>query len=197
VQTIGDEAFYMCEKLQAIDLPDGVTKIGNWAFCGCKSLTSLAIPEGVKVIDWEAFEYCSGLVSVSLPESLTSLGEYAFYDCNALTDVVVKRPEPLPIDKWTFSNYANATLYVPTGSRNAYMEAEVWKLFGKIVELSGVRGDVNNDNKANVTDATCLVSHILGMHSDGFMIFNADINGDGQVNVTDVTTLVNIILGKE
>ncbi|MBR6980847.1 MAG: leucine-rich repeat protein [Prevotella sp.] len=194
VQTIGDEAFYMCEKLQAIDLPDGVTKIGNWAFCGCKSLTSLAIPEGVKVIDWEAFEYCSGLVSVSLPESLTSLGEYAFYDCNALTDVVVKRSEPLPIDKWTFSNYANATLYVPTGSRSAYMAAENWKLFGKIVELSGVLGDVNNDGQVNITDVTFLVNHVLGNAGEGFIIGIADINEDRQINVTDVTALVNIVL---
>ena len=163
----------MCENLQSIDIPESVTQIGSMAFTGCSSLTSIVIPQGV-----------------------TEIGESAF-DSYGLTTVVVKRMEPVPISEWTFSNYDNATLYVPKGSRDAYKEAENWKLFSRIVELSGVRGDVNNDNITNVADVTVLVSHILGMHPNDFIVANADINGDKQLSVVDVTTLVNIILGIE
>ncbi len=195
--SLGHSAFSSCSNLASIRLPSKISAIQKYTFSSCKKLENVFIPENILSIERRAFYKCSGLKSVSIPSQVESIGEEAFNPCNALTEVMVKRPTPLPITANTFSNYANATLYVPKGSRNAYVEAEVWKLFGKIVEMSGVRGDVNNDSKTNVTDATCLVSHILGMHSDGFMIFNADINGDGQVNVTDVTTLVNIILGKE
>ena len=51
-------------------------------------------------------------------------------------------------------------------------------------------GDVNDDEKVNVTDVTTLVNMILGV-----VEIYADINGDGKVNVSDVTALINIILG--
>ena len=55
-------------------------------------------------------------------------------------------------------------------------------------------GDVNGDRNLNVTDVTCLVNKILGIHESHFIVGNADINGDGQVTVTDVTEMVNLIL---
>lgn len=36
VQTIGDYAFYDCENLSTIIIPESVTRIGNYAFAGCK-----------------------------------------------------------------------------------------------------------------------------------------------------------------
>ena len=189
--------FYNCENLKDMVLPSNMPIIDEGMFSECINLGNVYIPESILYIEYGAFSHCSDLKTVSIPSQVVSIGEKAFNLCEALTTVIVKLPEPLPITKNTFSNYANATLYVPKGSRNAYMEAENWKLFSKIVEMSGVRGDVNNDGKANVTDATCLVSHILGMHTEGFIVGIADINGDGQVTVTDVTALVNIILGKE
>ena len=56
-------------------------------------------------------------------------------------------------------------------------------------------GDVNGDGTISVSDVTLLVSHILGVSNDNFIIENADVNGDGNISVSDVTVLVNIILG--
>ena len=35
--SIGNLAFYECEKLQTVVIPDSVTRIGNFAFAYCKS----------------------------------------------------------------------------------------------------------------------------------------------------------------
>jgi hypothetical protein len=94
-------------------IPESVTRIGNYAFSGCSDLTSITIPGGV-----------------------TSIENYAFYYCDALTSVTVKNPTPVTIgNSNTFSNRANATLYVPAGSKAAYEAAEYWNTFKEIVEL--------------------------------------------------------------
>lgn len=42
---------------------------------------------------------------------------------------------PLTIERYTFSNRANATLYVPYGSKAAYEAADYWKEFKEIIEM--------------------------------------------------------------
>ena len=55
-------------------------------------------------------------------------------------------------------------------------------------------GDVNGDGTISVSDVMALVSFILDIKTDNFIIENADINGDGLYSVTDVTILVDLVL---
>ena len=41
VTSIGEEAFYYCEGLTSIEIPNSVTSIGNFAFDGCWNLTKI------------------------------------------------------------------------------------------------------------------------------------------------------------
>ncbi len=41
VRSIGKYAFYDCNSLTSITIPDGVTSIGDWAFSGCNSLKAV------------------------------------------------------------------------------------------------------------------------------------------------------------
>jgi tetratricopeptide (TPR) repeat protein/uncharacterized protein YodC (DUF2158 family) len=61
ITEIGDEAFYMCDFLTSVVIPDGVTRIGNRAFYACRNLTSVTIPDSVADIGEGAFEGCDGL----------------------------------------------------------------------------------------------------------------------------------------
>ena len=61
------------------------------------------------------------------------------------------------------------------------------------VKQKNKRGDVNGDDKVNVSDVTALINMILGVIPKDMT--RADVNGDGKINVSDVTALVNIILG--
>ena len=80
-------AFYGCENLISIQIPDSVTSIGDYAFRYCSSLTSVTIPDSVTSIGWYAFEGCSSLTSVTIGSSVTSIGSDAFYDCPKLVEV--------------------------------------------------------------------------------------------------------------
>ena len=98
----------------------------------------MTIPNSVTSIGESAFYGCSGLTSVTIPNSVTSIGRDAFRWCNGLTSVKVGMETPLSISSSTFSNRANAILYVPRGSKEAYETADYWKEFKEIVEYGGI-----------------------------------------------------------
>lgn len=56
------------------------------------------------------------------------------------------------------------------------------------------QGDVNHDEKIDISDVVMLVDYILGKTPEGFFVAQADKNKDGKVDITDVIKLVNIIL---
>ncbi|MBR5656301.1 MAG: leucine-rich repeat domain-containing protein [Prevotella sp.] len=137
VTSIGLATFAECTSMTEITIPSSVTSIGDWAFYHCASLTSFIIPSNITSIGSDAFQDCSNLTSVTIPSSVTSIGGYAFYGCSNLTSVKVDIETPLSIDySETFSNRANATLYVPAGSKTLYEAADYWKEFKEIIEFA-------------------------------------------------------------
>lgn len=87
ITDISDGAFYGCDSLTSVTIPNSVTKIGGSAFYGCTGLTSVTIPNSVTEIGYATFDSCTGLTSVSIPTSVTKLGDEAFNGCTGLTSV--------------------------------------------------------------------------------------------------------------
>lgn len=56
-----------------------VTVINGNAFYNCDNITSVTIPDGVTEIGSKAFSGCSGLKSIELPDSATNIGDVAFH----------------------------------------------------------------------------------------------------------------------
>lgn len=104
LNSIGRHAFYECQKLADLTLPDRLTSIGESAFYRCNALTSIRIPDNVVTIATKVFQECSGLVTVVLPKNLENIKDLAFNNCSALANFV----------------YAGSALPAPTVSRNAY-----------------------------------------------------------------------------
>ncbi len=55
-KTIGNAAFYGCEKLESVDICSGAEDILEEAFVKCKSLKKIYIPPSVKQIKYNAFK---------------------------------------------------------------------------------------------------------------------------------------------
>ena len=89
ITSIGDYAFYECDSLKSIVIPNSVTSIGNYAFALCTSLTSIEIPNSVTSIGDRAFSCCYSLTSIVIPNSVTSIGDWAFSSCRSLTSIEI------------------------------------------------------------------------------------------------------------
>ena len=64
-----------------------------------------------------------------------------FNNCTILTSVTVAWDTPICLNNsYTFSNAANATLYVPKGTYAAYKAAQYWQDFKEIVEYERETG---------------------------------------------------------
>ena len=138
VTSIGNYAFAGCSGLTSIEIPNSVTSIGNYAFAGCSSLTSIEIPNSVTSIGDYAFDGCTGLTSINIPNSVTSIGAAAFKGCEGLKYINAFRTDPeaynCATDAFRDVPTSTCTLYVPSGSKEAYKAIEPWSKFANIEE---------------------------------------------------------------
>ena len=68
---INQDAFYNCDDITSVTIPDSVTSIGSSAFSGCSGLTSVTIPDSVTSIGYRAFEGCSNLTRITFKDTTT------------------------------------------------------------------------------------------------------------------------------
>ena len=88
VSSISEGTFRGCTSLASVDLPY-LFEIGDYAFYHCNSLNDLVIPNSVVSIGTYAFESCSSLTSVTIPSSVNTIGQNAFDACPQMTSVTI------------------------------------------------------------------------------------------------------------
>lgn len=140
VTYIGNSAFAYCSNLTSINLPDEISIIGNSAFSNCTNLTAIIIPKGLSFIEQNTFSRCSNLESIILPQNIDSIAWHAFWGCYNLKSITSLNPTPPIVEDGNEFPYTTATLYVPTGSKEAYQVANFWKDFMNIVEIDDPDG---------------------------------------------------------
>ncbi len=160
VVAIGDKAFYGCDSLVKIVLPDTVTNIKSGAFWGCSSLTDILLPNTIDVLPQGLFAKCSSLKEFVVPQGITAVGYGLFYDCTSLEKVsfpasVAKleneifrncnalksiylycdNPPVCIADIASPEVYSNVTLHVPVGAVANYGFTRVWEKFANVEEI--------------------------------------------------------------
>ena len=141
---IGSSAFESCSSLTSVTIGNGVTEIDTYAFYECTALTNLIIPNSVTEIGWMAFA-SSGLTSVTIGSGVTKIYWGAF-NCNLTSVTCLSYYPPVIDDAWgdygsvwpafIDETLTDGTLYVPSGSVNAYRNAHGWCDFANIVGIN-------------------------------------------------------------
>ena len=132
-KTIGEKAFYQCEKLAEVNFGTRLEHIGAKAFYKCVNLGAAYLPQTVVTIDSYAFYKCesvqyatlgsaesigsyaffgnSSLEHISLPASLDFIGKQAFRSCKKLTAITLSS-EIGEIQQHAFYGIPTLTLYL-------------------------------------------------------------------------------------
>ena len=108
VTKLKDNAFYYCNGLTKITIPDSITSIGKKAFYSCSSLLEVEIPDSVISIGENAFAYCEALTKVKISNSITSIENKTFFRCIALVEVEIPNGV-ISIGEEAFSNCLSLT----------------------------------------------------------------------------------------
>ena len=157
--------------------------------------------EGLKIVGimQYAFYGCDKITSVDIPESVKSISFASFGGCTSLTEVTVLSPNPPVLRRSVFPSeiYHNATLRVPSGTKDAYANSDWSNYFQNIEELdeemgggkpkNGDKSDVNGDGKVDVADISSVISVMASSSTDA----QADVNGDGKVDVADISAIIS------
>ena len=212
VVEIGDYAFYQCDSLRSVVIPEGIVKIGSYAFSECSSLSGVTVPQTVtsmgsyafynndaltevtihsSAFGNYAFRNCDKLAKVTFGSEVSVIGtdytySYIFYDC-PLQDVYCEATVPPTIKGYVFSNYSSVNLYVPAASMPQYREADYWRNFRFIAkEVDGIYYEVTSDSEVKVTYAGGGYSVVADEYKGAVEI-------PGEVEIEDVTYLVTAV----
>lgn len=141
-------AFYKCSSLETINIPDNVEMIDTVAFKECRFLNSKIKITKAHVMA-SAFYECENLTEVEFGEEVKFLGINAFYGCRQMKAIMCYAWNPPICGENTFGeiNKETCKLYVPDGTLELYRNADVWKDFVNILEISslGVEDLVEDD----------------------------------------------------
>ena len=182
ITSIVREAFFNCQSLTSVTIPDSVTTIENAAFALCCFLTSVTIPDSVTTIENAAFSDCYYLTSITIPDSVTSIGKSAFRGC-PLKSVYCKPTTPPSLGSYAFDyNAADRRIYVPTASVDTYRAADEWKKYADFIFTDTDNDDIIPSYQIWYTSKN---SKIVRPYDDAF---DANINSNVYENGKGIIT---------
>lgn len=126
VTAIGDECFFDCQNLKAVNLPDSVVSIGAQAFALCKSMTEIVLPDSVKEIGPLAFRDCRGLKKVVMPKGLKRIPIGCFSFCYLHEPEIILQEGLEEIAEGAFWSAGVFDLYIPDSVRKIGVGAFNW-----------------------------------------------------------------------
>ena len=230
LQTINEGAFYGCSSLASFSVPGSVTTIGFRAFDYC-SIPTFTFEASNTAITCSAGIPCTnlylgrditftesgflGVSALTIGTNVTSIGSLFFY--SDITSVTVPWDSPITIDDDAFSDetFANATLWIPGGTKAAYEAADGWKKFANmdfssfVVSITGSAhgtlavGEISSTNNETATtlidrgeDAVFTVTPATGYELTTFTVNGDDETPtEGSYTIEDLSADQTVVAG--
>ena len=193
VETIQAEAFYSFTLLNTLMFEDdsSLKEIGDEAFYGCDALKEVNLPESLETIGSSAFYSCDALETIELPKTLKMINLNAFNYCNAVKDVYAYMPKPFGIDVSVFSTttYNNAVLRVD-GVADKYRKRFAWSKFFHIINIGETPGEddggIDSENSGNSGG---------GQYTTQNYYYDLTAQGNGEIVVDEYITQMDLGMG--
>lgn len=174
-----------------------VTSIADFAFYKCENLTNISLPESILSIGAQSFRFCSKLTRIDLPESVVSLGSFAFGGCSSVKEIQLSPSlKEIPyccfigcpltkldlpngierIDSWAFSDLTEqTTLILPPSINDIGRNALPFN-----VNLIILNGNISWENS--------LLTNTLYILDDTYPTFDSEV---GNIYVLNKETFIN------
>lgn len=162
IENIEWGAFYNCNRLSSISIPNTVRKIGTIAFANCYNLNSIKIPDQCLVQE-QAFLNCVGIRSIEVSPTAT-LGNYVFASETTIEGKV----------RHTLYNYEVSRLpaYINTGNCHNYgLSKDVVDRYN-----NGKRGGNNVDYDYITSEVDSLIPHNLILRHNTYALIIGNQN---------------------
>lgn len=137
LKSVGTDAFNYCVSLERAVLSASTKYIGERAFYSCYSLEEVNLQAtGIRTLQSDSLAFCIRLVKCELPQSLTEISTNAFSNCIALERVIIQSNE-IVIHNNAFNGCGNLHSIIFTKGTPAYFGETLFGETGKTPEGKG------------------------------------------------------------
>lgn len=201
VCTIGRSAFYGCDSLVEVMIPESVSQIvdpyyHDGAFENCYALKNMVIMGSMSSIPMDTFSNNINLKNVFIDKgNLNTIHNSAFDGSNNIENVYFSGTEAEWIAISGDNAFGEDVNIIFNATYDEHMFDEVIEptepeTTVPAVEDKGLLGDVNDDEKVNIKDATEIQKYAAKMTDlDADAQIRADVNVDNRINVKDATAI--------
>ena len=124
LSVIGQKAFFHCESLQKMAIPNSVIFIRPGAFKYCKNLKKIRLPNKLREIEDSVFSTCTNLQEIDIPDSVETISSMAFEACKNLSIVRFGKNSKLTtICRFAFAGTGTPSVIIPASVREVHCMA--------------------------------------------------------------------------
>lgn len=129
--------------LDEYTLPIEADAVGEGAFYFCNDLKRVVVPDNYTTLHINAFAFCSSLEEITFGEGVQAMDNEVLLDCKSLKSIYVRAITPPAITptslcSFDFTTYTfvflGCDIYVPLDAVEAYKSAETWSDYASYIK---------------------------------------------------------------